>query len=197
VNGAYFRLVPPERMAEGFDAGGELARRLLGPSGGRVVSLLLSVVCLGSASSIVIVGPRIHYAMARDRLLPGGLARLGSSSHSPLRALWTQSTWTAILVASGTFERIVSRTIFAILPFAALSAAAVFVFRRRDRRSGLRPPFEIPWYPALPLAFIAVALLLAGVYAIRNPADAVLGALIVLCGAPLYVLGWWLGRGAA
>ncbi len=200
-NLTYFRLVPIEAMGS-INVGGEIARAIFGEKGKQVLSAALSVVFLGSASAMIITGPRIYYAMAEDGLFPRALTAVGARSGAPWRAVWLQSLWAAGLLIAGaaltpaqakiseTFDRIVDWTAFSILPFAALTTSAVFVLRARDRSLGRRPSFSTPGYPWTALVFVVAA---AGVEAARM--DALIGVLLVASGVPAYLFWTRRGRG--
>ena len=224
VNFVYFRTVPPGEMGNNINILGEVASRLLGEGGGRLVSLALTFVFIGSASAMVITGPRIYYAMALDGNFPRALTVLGEKSRVPGRSLWLQSLWAAAILLVGTaltgggkvsetFDRIVSWTIFTILPFVALTACAVFVLRGRDRREGRLPAFLAPGHPwtgavfVLSILAIEAASIFVGVqtrlsgefWADRNRTNALIGCALVLSGFPVYALWRRMrsGRGAA
>jgi APA family basic amino acid/polyamine antiporter len=208
VNLTYFRVVPAAEMGRSINVGGEVARRAFGDAGGRVLSFALAIVFLGGASAMILTGPRIYFAMARDGLFPHALASVGQKSRAPVRALWLQSFWSALLLAAGTtltpasqgaaatFERIVSWTSFAILPFAALTASSIFVFRRRDRARGWTPSFPAPGYPWTAAVFVGAAALVASAFlgvGGENRENAIVGLALVLSGLPVYLL--WSLRG--
>ncbi|MBU0516211.1 MAG: APC family permease [Proteobacteria bacterium] len=196
VNLAYFQVVPLQEMGRTINIGGEVARKIFGGAGGRVMSLVELVVFLSCTSAMIITGPRICFAMAGDNLFPQGLAGLGPRSGVPVRALWLQSLVAAGLMVTGTFDDILACTIFAILPFAALTTSAVFVLRARDRAGGQRPPFTAPGGWLTPLVFIAVVLVVEAavvVTAVLDPKsrwNPIFGALLVGTGVPIY----WLWR---
>jgi APA family basic amino acid/polyamine antiporter len=197
-NVAYFRMVPLERIGS-INVGGEIARAIFGEKGMQVLSVALACVFAGSASAMVITGPRIYYSMARDGLFPRSLTAVSRRGRVPARALWLQTLWAAGILLAGaaltppnegvsrTFETIVDWTAFAILPFAALTTASVFVLRRHE---GSGPTaFRVPLYPWTPIVFIVVALgvevgfLVVGL----RPVNAAIGILLVLSGVPAYL----------
>ncbi len=197
-NLAYFRMVPFARIGS-INVGGEIARAIFGERGMQLLSVALACVFAGSASAMVITGPRIYYAMARDGLFPRSLAAVSRGGRVPARALWLQTLWAAGILLAGaavtpasqgvgrTFETIVDWTAFAILPFAALTTASVFVLRRREGTPGAA--FLVPLYPWTPLFFIVVTLgVEIGFLAVGlRGANALVGSLLVLSGVPAYL----------
>ncbi len=202
VNLTYFRLVPLDEMGKSINVGGEVARQVFGQQGQQLLSLALAFVFFGTASAMIITGPRIYYAMALDGLFPRAVARVDPSSHTPGQALWLQSLWAAVILYLGTLEimekpfgMMVNFSIFAILPFTALTTCSVFVFRRRDRLRGQRPPFGTPGYPFTPMAFVAVVMAVLLTFPFQRPVEALIGTGLVLTGIPLYfLLTRWPGK---
>lgn len=211
VNWTYVRVVPPESLG-GINLPGEVAREVFGAAGKRVVSAVLLCVYAGTASAMVLTGPRIYYAMARDRLLPSALTAVGSSSRAPVRSLWVQTVWSVGILVAGllltppgkalrdTFEMVASWTTFAILPFAALTTSSVFVFRARDRGRGSDPTWRSPGYPWTALAFVgAASAVTAFAFATNSPEYQLRGAVgfaLVGAGVPVYLLWKSLARRA-
>jgi len=62
--------------------------------------------------------------------------------------------------------------------------ATVFWYRRRSEPA----PFRTPWYPFLPLLFLAAVLCIVAVTIWQHPSDAGKGALITLAGLPIYFI---------
>jgi len=148
-------------------------------------ALMLALV--GSTSAMVLAGPRIYYAMARDGVFPKAMAAVHPRFHTPSRAIFLQSVWTTLLIyISARFESLVVYTGFALVIFAALAVLAVFVLR--VRRPDLPRPYRVPLYPLLPglfvLAFVVIAVFTFRVF----PKESLLGLLTVAAGVPFYFL---------
>ena len=207
-NLAYFRMVPVERVGT-INVGGEIARSLFGEKGMQLLSLALAFVFAGSASAMVVTGPRIYYSMARDGLFPRSVGSVSEGGRVPARALWLQTLWSSGILLAGaaltpagegvgrTFETIVDWTAFAILPFAALTTASVFVLRRRAAPAD--GVFRAPFHPVAPLVFIAAALAVEAGFVLvgLRAANAVIGTALVLSGVPAYLFWRRYGRTAA
>jgi APA family basic amino acid/polyamine antiporter len=93
----------------------------------------------------------VVFGLARDGLAPAPLARV-SAGGSPWTAVLLVGVVAAGLAASGTFERLLSLAIVLVL---VLDAFMVIVLLRLRRR--LPPaPFRVPFFPFLPLLFLAI-----------------------------------------
>ncbi|MFI6483287.1 APC family permease [Nonomuraea sp. NPDC050663] len=108
-----------------------------------------AILGLTTVILVLLVGQtRVLFSMARDGLLPSGLARISRRFHSPARTtvvLGVITTLVAVLVPVLTLEElVVMGTLFAFL----FVAAGVVVLRRS--RPDLPRGFSVPLTPAVP-----------------------------------------------
>jgi APA family basic amino acid/polyamine antiporter len=138
---------------------------------------------------MVMAGPRIYFAMARDGAIPAALGSTGSGS-GPAAAIVLQAVWASVLIGVfGVFEQVVVYVGFAITIFSAATVAAVVVLRMR--RPALPRPFRMPACPWLATIYVAASLCIAAYTAASRPAETVLGLLTVAGGLPIY---WLMSR---
>jgi amino acid transporter len=122
------------------------------------MSGLALLVVLGCLNANVFVTPRVVFGLSRDGLGPRALSRV-SAGGTPWTATLLVGAVALGLAASGTFERLLALSITFVLVIDGSMVLVLFRLRKRDPRA----PFETPFYPAVPLAFLTVyALLLAG-----------------------------------
>ena len=185
VNAVYLYALPVAALRGVGDAGQAAARALFGGVGGTLVALFVLASILGTLNAMVLVGPRIAYAMALDRLFFPGVDRAHAVFRTPAVAIAVQAgVATAIVLALGTFERALAYTTFAILLATMGDVAALFRLRR-IRPAAPRPyrAWGHPWVPALYFAATAAvaAALLHG-----QPQDCAAGIAIAATGLPFY-----------
>ncbi|HSR56556.1 MAG TPA: amino acid permease, partial [Candidatus Binataceae bacterium] len=163
--------------------------------GARVAGMtaaLLALCILGSASAMILAGPRVYYAMARDGIFPRGLAAVHRSFGTPARAMVLQGAWASVLIVFfGTFERLVIYTGFAVTLFAALAVGALLILRLH--RPQMDRPFKVPLYPWIPAGYLAVSIWILAYTVVERPRETALGALTIAAGLPLY---WYRRRSA-
>ena len=106
---------------------------------------------------MVLAGPRVYYAMARDGVFPPLVARVHTRFHTPAIAIATQAVWSSILVLSGTLAGLVNYTGFAVMLFAGIAVMAVFVLRLPASPRVTRP-FSAWGYPFAPAIFVFASL---------------------------------------
>jgi APA family basic amino acid/polyamine antiporter len=125
----------------------------------------------------------MYWAMAERGLFFRGVAELHPRWRTPVRAILLQSGWAAVLVlAWGTFEKLVSYVLIVDWVFFGLAGAAVFVFRRR----GMPAPYRAPGYPALPAVFVAVSGWFVAGTLWGRPWQGLAGATLLALGVPVY-----------
>lgn len=165
-----------------------VAERLFGRAVSTLVALFTIVSIAASISAMVLAGPRVYFAMARDGLFAATAARVHPRFHTPSAAILAQAIWSAVLVLSGTLSQLVSYTGFAVVLFSAIAVASLFVLRRREPNA--HRPFRAWGYPWAPAVFIAASLVMVVNEIWRNPRPAVAGLAIIASGFPVY----WLMR---
>ena len=184
----YLYLFPLERMAGLPEnrVGAEVGGLLFGPFGIKAVSVAALVSTFGCLNGVLLGGGRVLYAMARDRLFFRGCAEVHPRFHTPVRALWVQGAWTAVLALSGSYSRLLTYVIFASTAFNVATVAAVLVLRRKLPEA--ERPYRVWGYPLPPLLFVAGGLLFSGYMAVGDPLASLAGVGLVLLGLPAYAL---------
>src|SRR6185436_8089915 len=109
-----------------------VADRLWGSAAGNLLAIFTIVSLAASVSAMVLAGPRVYFAMARDGMFVRAAGRVHPRFHTPAAAIVAQSLWSSVLVLSGTLSQLVSYTGFAVVLFSAIAVVALFVLRRRD-----------------------------------------------------------------
>jgi APA family basic amino acid/polyamine antiporter len=130
--------------------------------------------------------------MAQDGLFFESVGRLHPRTNVPHVAIVLQGIFAIATTLSGSYEEILSWVVTVDFAFLALTAATLFVFRRREGSlvAGTRTPLH-PWST---LFFIAVSLIVVGATFVEHPFRSLLGWALVAAGWPVY--GLWKRRAA-
>jgi APA family basic amino acid/polyamine antiporter len=198
-NVAYLNILPFYGDPEGTDV---LARGLqyaaqdrvgtaaievaLGGGAATIMAIAILLSTFGCNNGLILSGPRVYYAMARDRLFFERAGQLHPEYRTPVFGLIAQAVWAMVLCISGTYGQLLDYVIFAALVFYFLTTLALFRLRRT--RPDLPRPvkaFGYPWLPALYMATVAAILVVLLVY---RPLYTWPGLLIVSLGIPVYAI---------
>jgi APA family basic amino acid/polyamine antiporter len=186
LNGLYIFAIPSAELAS--LPGGRLmdtvAERLFGFVAGDLLALFTIISIAASVSAMVLAGPRVYYAMARDGLFVPAAGQVHPRYHSPAAAIVAQGVWSSVLVLSGTLSQLVSYTGFAVVLFSGFAVVALFVLRRRQPLA--KRPFSALGYPWAPAIFIIASAVMLVNEILRNRATAGAGIAIILLGVPVY-----------
>ncbi len=193
LNAVYLYAMPVSALAA--VPGGRLidtvAERLFGFAAADLVAAFTIVSIAASVSAMVIAGPRVYFAMARDGLFPAAAERISPRSRVPVVAIVAQSAWSGVLVLAGTLAQLVSYTGFALVLFSAIAVAALFVLRRREPDAPR--PFRAWGYPFAPAIFIVACAVMVGNELWSNPGTSAAGLFVIAAGLPVYA---WTARRA-
>jgi basic amino acid/polyamine antiporter, APA family len=183
TSAAFLYLVPLEKVTSGEAFAAQAGEVLFGPTGGTIFATIVVVSVAGSLFAVVMLLPRVYYAMGRDGVFPAAIGELSPRFGTPARAIATEAVLASALVIAGTFDQIVAYFVFVTVTFIALTVGAVYVLRRRTSE---RPPYLTPGYPVTPAIFLTLVALLLVLIAANNPRQALAGAIVVALGLPVY-----------
>ncbi len=207
ANVAYLRTLGAGGLAASAAPAADAMERALGPAGKTLISAGIAVSSFGFLNLVILVSPRVYRAMAADGLFFPGFARLHPEYRTPGAAIVFQGLWAILLASTGTYGQLLDYVVFGDWIFFGLTAATLFVDRRRERMLGGRAPspdrergsggevprsFRAPAYAWLPALFIIGALYVVISSIAVNPANALRGSALIALGVPVFL--FWRGR---
>ncbi len=160
--------------------------QMFGAVGGALMAFAILLSSFGCANGLILSGPRVYYAMAKDGLFFRNVAKLHPSYKTPAVSLMVQMVWTCILCLSGTYGQLLDYIIFAVLVFYILTIVGLFILRRTH--ADAERPYRAVGYPVLPAIYIVMALFIDVVLLRYKPQYTWPGLGIVLLGIPVYFL---------
>ena len=186
LNVAYLWAFTPPEIAASPALAADVARRVTGEAGARFVALLVVISSLGFLGVVIITGPRLYYAMARDGLFFARAGRLHPRYHTPVFALWFQAGVSLVLLTTNTYDELLSYTVFADWLFFGLTAGALFILRRRQPAGpGI---FQAPGHPFTTGIFVLVAFGIVTNSFFAFPIQSFIGSGILLLAAGVYTM---------
>lgn len=186
ANIAYLRVLTIPEIANSDHVGATMAERVLGPWGGKLVSLIILLSIAGALNGCFLTTPRIYFAQARDGLFFRAFGDVHPRFQTPAYAIAAQGIWAAVLLISGSYEWLMDYAMFAIWLFYAAMVAGVIVLRRKQ--PDLPRPYRMWGYPYTTFLFIAVAVLFLGNTLINRPIPSLVGLALIAAGIPVYYL---------
>ena len=185
TNIAYMFLLSPSRIAASERVAADAVQVVLGSFGGTIISLAIFISAFGTTGIYTLTAPRIYYAMASDGLFFRKVAEVHPKCHTPAFAIIFQSVWAIVLILFwGTFENLISYVVFTDWIFFGLTAASIFIFRRRFPDA--ERPYRTLGYPLTPLFFIAISAWFVLNTLVEKPAQAWAGIGFLLVGIPVF-----------
>lgn len=199
ANLAYLQLLPfggdpagADVMARGLQhaaqdrVGTAAAEVMLGPVGSALMAVAIMLSTFGCVNGLVLAGPRVYYAMARDGLFFERAGQLHPVFKTPTFGLVTQAGWAMVLCLSGSYGNLLDYVIFASLLFYFFTILALF--RLRATQPDLPRPVKAFGYPVVPAVYLVASLGLMVILLIEKPLYTWPGLLIVALGVPVYLV---------
>ncbi len=185
----YLYAIPPAAMQNAVNVGDVAAQALFGV-GRNFVTPTLIIALLGAISAMTIAGPRVYFAMARDRAFVPSFARTSARFGTPALAIALQAGWSIVLVTVGGFEPILMYTGFTILLSSGAAVAGLFVVQRQALRSDPSLWFKM----TAPAIFVLACAAIVVNAVVGDPKTALVGSLLIAAGLPVF---FWSRRGKA
>jgi APA family basic amino acid/polyamine antiporter len=159
------------------EIGSLAAIRLFGDKIGSSFGLVIAFCLLSALSSMVMLGPRVYYAMARDRLFFKLFQNINQSRRVPSYAIILQGSISILLVLTSTFYTLLIYVGFIIAIFCSLTVIGMMVLRSKDPD---RPrPYKTWGYPFTPILFVIGNLWIV-IFSIRNNLTAFVWGLVTV-----------------
>ena len=157
VNFAYLKGLGYDQMARSNAVAADLLKAVWGPTGEKIIAIMIAIAALTSVNGSMIVGARSNYALGRDWPMLGYLGRWHEASGSPRNAMLVQGVIALALVGFGAiqntgFKGLVEYSLPVFWGFFLLTGIALFVLRAKEPDAPR--PFKVPFYPVVPAIFV-------------------------------------------
>jgi basic amino acid/polyamine antiporter, APA family len=192
VNFVCVKVLGPAGLAATRTPASAVMRAAMGSRGAQWIAIGIAVSTLGFLSQGILTAPRVYYAMARDGLFFASVGRLSERTGAPVTAIVLQGILASIIAIYGRYEQILNYEVSVDFISFALTAASLFVFRRRDRGAPGREVYRTPGHPYTTALFVLACAAIVATTIWRQPGDTFIGQLILLTGIPVYL--YWSRR---
>jgi APA family basic amino acid/polyamine antiporter len=157
----------------------------IGSRGASLTAIAIAISTLGFLSQGMLTAPRVYFAMAQDGLFFRSVAFVSKRTQVPVVAIALQGALAIVIALSGRYEQILNYVISSDFIFFGLTAAALFVFRRRQR-AGESTGYLVPGHPWTTGLFVAASALIVAGTVYSHPQESLVGWLIMASGIPVY-----------
>jgi APA family basic amino acid/polyamine antiporter len=186
ANAVYVHVLGRDGLAASAAVAADTAVRLVGPTGGTLITVGAMLSILGFVNVVLLGNSRIPYAMARDGLFLAAAGRIHPRFGTPHVAIAIMVVWSLLLLfgTRGDLGALLSGVVFADWIFFGLGGASVFVLRRT--RPTAPRPYKSLGYPVLPALFVAAAAIgIVSAY-VAAPMTSLFGTGLLVVGAVMY-----------
>lgn len=162
----YHFCLPLETIRGSTTVAADVFQGFLGKYGVPLAAAGVMISMFGALNSNLLAGPRIYFAMARDRLFPRFIGQIHERYRTPTNAILLQSVWSILQIVivfqivenpRDAFDTLTDFVVLGGTFFYALVVAAVFVLRAKMPRAAR--PYPVWGYPITPAIYVLVALL--------------------------------------
>jgi APA family basic amino acid/polyamine antiporter len=225
VNFVYLYVLGADGLAATTTPASAVMRLALGGRGAALIALGIAISTLGFLSQGMLTAPRVYFAMAEDGLFFKSVAWLNPRTRVPVLAIALQGVLAIAIALSGRYEQILNYVVSVDFIWFGLTAASLFVFRRRatpelqrtvaedlmemegragessqmaapaHERNAGRDAFRVPGHPLTTALFVIACALIVASTVYKYPENSSVGLLIVVAGIPIYFFWRWWRRG--
>jgi len=185
VNLACLRVLGPVGLDATTTPASDVMRIALGERGAQWIAAGIAISTLGFLSQSMLTGPRVYYAMARDGLFFESVGKLSPRSRAPVVAIVLQGLAAIVIACSGTYGEILNFAITVDFIFFGVTAASLFVLRRRQIGSDTAI-YRAPGHPFTTILFVLSCVGIVGSAIIASPANSAIALGIMLAALPVY-----------
>lgn len=168
------------------EIGAIAAKALFGPVASNFFSITIAIILLSSVSAQMMLGPRVYYAMAKNRMIFHSLATVSKRFGTPVYAIILQMVLAIIYVYSGSAMTLVIYMGFALNIFPVLAVIGLIVARKKY--PDLDRPYTTPLYPFIPFTYIVLSIIMMIAALCCWTITSAFAIGVLLLGIPVYYL---------
>ncbi|MBN2367110.1 MAG: amino acid permease [Calditrichaeota bacterium] len=184
INIVYLYAMPLWSMENVIDIGHHVLLILRGAGLSIVFNIAILMAVLSTLNATVLSGARIYFAMSREKEFFPVFGKIHSIYNTPAAALWLQFGWTVILILTGSFNQLLTYTVFVMLGFGVLSGFALFLLRIKQETP---VSHYLAWgYPYTTIFYMVIVLWIMFNTFLDQPLETMAGVVLVATGILFY-----------
>jgi len=183
LNYVFLYTVPISELKGVLEVGYLSAGKIFGIQVGQFMSLVIAVLLISTISAMILAGPRVMQSMG---LHINGLRFFARANKNnvPYVAIIFQSLIALMLVATSSFESLITYVSFTLNMFTFLTVFGVFILRIKFKH--ITTSYRTPLYPLTPLVFLVIILWVLINIIIEKPTESLYGLGTVIAGLTIY-----------
>ncbi|XP_059170201.1 large neutral amino acids transporter small subunit 1-like [Physella acuta] len=184
VNVAYFTAMSPQEMMTSYATAVTFGQNVFGIAAA-IIPIFVALSTFGGVNGLLFTSGRLCFVGAREGQLPGIMAMISVTRHTPLPAILFTGGLSIVMLISDNIYSLINYLSFTQWLSVGGSIAGMVVLR--FTRPEMKRPIKMPL--VIPFLFLAIVLFLLIVPLVAAPYDTGMGVLIVFSGVPVYILG--------
>ncbi len=152
LNAVFIYALPAAKMSGVLEVGDLAASALFGGNISRCFAGAIAVGILSAVSAMIVTGPRVYYAMAKDGIFFKRFALVNRIHKTPAHSLFLQALIAVIMVITFAFDALLIYIGFTLSLFAMMTVVGLIVLRIKHPNA--KREYKTFGYPAIPIFFI-------------------------------------------
>lgn len=190
LNFIFLYAVPVSEMqdAQGnpiIEIGSLAAVKILGTTGGNIMSVVISLLLISTISSMIFAGPRVTMVIGED-LKALQFFACKNKKGIPVVAIVLQSIIALVLIFTSTFDVVLTYLGFTLNFFTTLTVLGLFILRYKE--PDLPRPFKAWGYPFTPLIYLVLNIWILWFVIQERPLESLAGLGTMLVGLVVYYI---------
>ena len=184
LNGVFVYALPVSQMSGVLEVGATSAFALFGEGVEKIFAGAITCCLLSVISAMILAGPRVYYAMARDHLFFARFGQVTRRHGAPAQAILLQGAIAILMVITASFDQLLLYIGVTLSLFAMLTVIGMMFLRAKGLH--LKSPYRTFGYPITPIFFVLFNLWMI-VFCIKdNLMVSVMSAGTIACGVLVF-----------
>ena len=152
LNVVYIYALHTKEMSGVLEVGAKSAISLFGDNIGKYFSGAIAIGLLSVLSAMIMTGPRVYYAMAKDGVFFELFGNINKVHRTPAYAIFLQAAIAVVMVVTASFDKLLIYIGFTLALCATLTVAGMILLR--ITQPALKRDYKTFGYPVTPFVFI-------------------------------------------
>jgi APA family basic amino acid/polyamine antiporter len=152
LNVVYIYALHTKEMSGVLEVGAKSAISLFGDNIGKYFSGAIAIGLLSVLSAMIMTGPRVYYAMAKDSVFFELFGNINKVHRTPAYAILLQAAIAVVMVVTASFDKLLIYIGFTLALCATLTVVGMILLR--TTQPALKRDYKTFGYPVTPFVFI-------------------------------------------